>query len=256
MATANKIAIHAPITQAGAYGYLLWLRQNAPAAYLSALKRVPTLRTFETTLRAESPSQLGDDFDVSDVLDTSDVSDLADSIDASPITVDLTDSLSTIDSDASILTPDNPALEAPPDVSVVAPSVPTLPPITPPPADSATAAVAASPSMSSSLGTIAAIAIAAAPVVAAVINHSTATINASTLAKTQGAIAAQYQVALVGQQPLTTGTVQGPAGNYIAAVQPAASVGQSSLLTATIGGIPLWIVALGGLGAALLLTGD
>jgi len=276
MTTINKINVHTPITQKGAMGYLLWLRQNMPTAYVAAAQRVPAVRDFESALQSGSAlgccadiyssspfytrqsQALGDYSDyVSDASDVSDdVSDVADTFDAtalddsSPITVDYTDQL--MNTDTSVVSPDAPDVTAPSDASIVAPP-PTLPPIAPAAisAGSAASSVASSPSIASSLPAIASIVAAVAPVVTAAINNNTASINASTVAKTTQAAQLQYAAAVAGASPLASGVVSTANGNYIAAVAP---LGQNSLLSSSIGGIPLWILALGGVGAALLLA--
>ena len=256
--TANKIIVHRAIRQSGPLGYLLWLRQAMPIAYVTAARRVPALGAFELGLRQASGigcCGLGQDFsDVTDLADEtssiSDVSSFADSYsgsaDTGPITVDYG---STIDASVVDQLPVTTNFSPELDASVVDPgNVPDLPPIQAPAAASPAASAASSSSMASSLPAIAKIVGAVAGVTVAALNHSTAAINASTVAKTQGAAALQLQQALQGNSPYLTGTVQGADGNYIAAVTP-------SVLSSTIGGIPLWaLLAAGGAGAILLLT--
>jgi hypothetical protein len=258
MSVASKISIHAPIPQTGVYGYLLWLRQNMPTAYAIASTKVPALAAFETALKAEGGALgcgcgLGDDgdFDISDIaddasdLDTSSFTDaFTGTADTGPITTDLSINDNSILDAGQVTTNLNPATL---DMSTVDPGdVPSLPPIAAAPAAaSSTGSIAGSSSMASSLPAIAAIVGAVAGVTVAALNHSTASINASTVAKTQGAAQLQLAQALAGGSPLASGVVMGPNGSYIAAVTP-------SLLSSSIGGVPLWVLMLGAVGAVML----
>jgi hypothetical protein len=271
MGVISHIAVHPKVNQTGTYGYLLWLRSAMPSAYVAVANRVPIVAQFERSLRQESGLAgcgcgLGDD-------DTVDLSDFAStpidtgSLDLSAfdssafdsgmdsasgaVTVDYTSQLN----DSSIVSLDAPTLVQPEDVSIVAPA-PTLPEVEPPPAASTTGSLASA--ASAALPAIASIVKAVAPVVAAAINNNTASINQATVAKTVQAGQVQLAQALAGASPLTSGVVAGPNGSYIAAVAPASSVadGLQAELSSTIAGIPLWAIALGGLAAVWVLTGD
>jgi hypothetical protein len=267
---AAPLKLHAPITQKGTLGYLLWLRQNMPGTYLTVAAKVPAVAAFEAAVRAP-PSALqglyaappfwqrqsqamgdyGDYFSAVASDASSDASDLdlSSALDSSsPVTVDFTDALTNDPLDASVLNPDEAPDVSTPDVSIVD-QTPALPPIAP--AAPAAAAAASSSSMTSSLPAIAQIVAATAPIVAAVINSNTASVNAATVAKTAAAAQVQLAAAAAGQAPLQSGVVAGANGSYIAAVTP---FGQDSVLSSTIGGVPLWLLALGGVGAALLLA--
>jgi hypothetical protein len=278
---AAPITLHPTIPQTGVYGYLLWLRSAMPSAYTAVAQKVPAVASFEQELRNESglagcgcnlgdiyrarfsdradrisvagfgdysaPSDLISDSSAVDTLDTIDVtatSEAGGAIDVSDLTSGA--------ADLSVLSPDFMAASASPpiDTSIVDPPAPTLPPIEAPAATSAAGAVASSATMASSLPAIAAIVSAVAPVAVASLNLATAQTNASTVAKTQQAAQLQLQQALSGAAPYPSGVVQGANGAYIAAVAPAS---QNSLLSSTLGGIPVWILALGGVGAALLM---
>jgi hypothetical protein len=254
MTTAAPIQLHPTIPQRGPLGYLLWLRTALPAAYVVALHKVPAVAAFENALHTPlGCCGIGQVDDDTDLMDTDVSDDTLPEIDVTayseaPSTV-LDDTADTFDtSDSSVLSPDYLSSTPPIDTSVVAPATPTLPSIAAAP--SAAATVAASSSMSSALPAIAQIVAAVAPVAVASLNLATAQTNASTVAKTQGAAQLQLQQALSGQAPYQTGIVQGANGAYIAAINP---VSPNSLLSSTLGGIPIWLLALGGVGAALLM---
>jgi hypothetical protein len=248
-----------------------------PSAYLAASQKVPALASFEQALRNESGlgcCGLGDIYrarfadridrlSVAGFGDYSAPADLlpSDAVDTTLPEIDVTSTseaggaidvsdLTSGAADLSVLNPDYLSASPPIDASIVDPPTPSLPPITAPAATSSAGTIAASPSMSSALPAIAAIVSAVAPVAVAAINNNTAQVNAATVAKTQGAAQLQLQQALAGAAPYATGIVQGSNGAYVAAVAP---LSQNSLLSSTLFGVPIWILALGGIGTALVL---
>jgi hypothetical protein len=273
MGIVSHIEIHPKVNQTGTYGYLLWLRSAMPSAYVAVANRVPQVLAFEKSLRQESGlgcCGLGQDdsIDLSDFdapsIDTSDIDtsafdssafDSGTDTASSAISVDYTSQLS----DASIVSLDQPTPPEIDDTSIVAPA-PELPPGEPPPAASTTGSLASA--ASAALPAIAAIVKAVAPVVTAAINNSTASINQATVAKTVQAGQIQLAQALAGAAPLTSGVVMGPNGSYVAAVAPAAgslaavASGLATDLSSTVAGVPVWLLALGGIAAAYLLSGD
>lgn len=275
MSTAAPIKLHPAIPQTGAYGYLLWLRSALPSAYVAVTQKVPAVASFESALRNESGlgccglgdiyrarysdradriavAGFGDYSAPADLIDTS-AGDTLPEIDVTATAesggaIDVSD-LTSGAADISVLNPDFMSASPPIDSSVVDPPAPTLPPIAAPAATSTAGTIASSSSMASALPAIAAIVSAVAPVAVAAINNNTAQVNASTVAKTQAAAQLQLQQALAGSSPYASGIVQGTNGAYVAAVSP---LSQNSILSSTLGGIPIWILALGGVGAALL----
>jgi hypothetical protein len=239
MSSANKVIANAAIPQRGTYGYLLWLRRDMPNAYAAAARAIPALAQFEASL--PKSRGLGDDFsfDVPDVsFDVTPSLPPADSFTLDPSTVDLVNVGAPDFISSSLIPVDVPAMPAIDAPSDVAPSV----------ASSAASAV------TSALPAIAKIVVAALPVAAAVINRGTSTQNAQTIAKANQTAQLQYAAAIAGGAPLQTGLVSTPTGlQYLAPIAPLGG-SLSSALSASVMGIPIWIVGLGVVGIVALAS--
>jgi hypothetical protein len=239
MSTASKVIANAPIPQRGAYGYLLWLRRDNPIAYATAVKQIPQVAQFEAAL-PKAARGLGDDFDI-------DVPDIE--IDA-PADVDTGSSFALDSSTTDLIGTQSIGI----DTSLFPTEAPSMPAITAPPDTSPSAASTAASIAASVLPAIAKIVSAAAPVAAAVINKGTAAQNAATVAKANQTAQLQYAAAVAGGAPLQTGLVTTAGGlSYIAPIS-ALGGSLSSALSASVMGIPIWILALGGFGLVALLS--
>jgi len=238
--SAAKVVASPKISQKGTYGYLLWLRSSMPHAYVKAVQSIPQVAAFEASLpRAQSPG-LGDDFDVDtsafdmSVPDVSVATDVSSDFSLSASSVDLVNDPVSFDS-SSFAAPSLPEVAPPPDII---------------PSASSTAASIAS----SVLPAIAKIVTAAAPVAVAAINNSTAKVNQVTAAKVNQTAAIQYAAAVQGLAPLQTGVITPAAGSAYIAPLAALPGSLSAGLSSTVAGIPVWILALGGLGLLALVA--
>lgn len=242
MATAKKVVAHPKITQSGTGGYLLWLRSALPVAYAAAVKAVPQVAQFELAL-PKAKAGLGDDFDFDFSADL-DAPVTASSFDVGDVASDAGDV------DMSSLTSGIDSMDVGPLATSLFPPTANIPAATLP-----AAAASAASAASSVLPTIGAVVLASLPVAAAVLNRSTAQTTAQTVAQANQTAQLQYAAAVRGATPYQTGTVTNPltGQTYIA---PLNSLGGSlsAGLTQSVAGIPVWILALGGLGLVALVA--
>ena len=227
---ANKIRANAAIPQKGIYGLLLWMRRDAPAAYLQAIATVPGVATFEKSLRG---SALGDDdLDISDLTDLSDVSSSIDTTAFDPSSIDTSFSDSTVlDSDVTAAVNTQPTFDQ--STILDQATAPSFPPI------SAPADIVPSPPSSA----------------AGAVNLGQVVQALASTPSTPKVAATQISLAAAGQAPLLTGTVYPSSGApaYLApiAAQPGSL---SAVLSSSVMGLPVWIFGAAALGIVALLS--